>query len=157
MGIRTCKTTALVLALALYFPGLANSGEVNTGGPEDLAILGYDPVAYFTENRAIKGSANISYNWLGAQWAFASEKHKKLFSENPVKYAPQYGGHCADGVAYGVLVTYIDPQAWRIIEGKLYLNYDLESAVELEETEGLLEKSVENWPGLRANLLESSD
>ena len=157
MNSFTGKSTSLILALLFFFPGLAIAGEINTGGPDNLAIMGYDPVAYFTEHNAVKGSGEISYQWLGAQWTFSSEKHKKMFSENPIKYAPQYGGHCADGVAYGVVSTYIDPQAWRIIDGKLYLNYDQASAVELEQTEGMLEKSVENWPGLRKELLENPD
>jgi YHS domain-containing protein len=157
MDTRTGRTTALVLALVFYFPGLANSGEVNTGNFGSQAIMGYDPVAYFTEQQAVKGIDDISYSWLGADWYFSKERHKKMFSENPVKYAPQYGGHCADGVALGEIVTQIDPQAWRIIDGKLYLNYDEESAVELEETEGQLEMSVKNWPGLREELLENSD
>jgi YHS domain-containing protein len=153
------KITALTLMLGLgvNFTGLANAGEINTGYFGNVAIKGYDPVAYFTEQQAVKGNDDISHDWLGAQWIFSSEKHKALFSQNPVKYAPQYGGHCADGVAYGVVSTYIDPQAWRIIEGKFYLNCDQESAVELEETEGVLEKSVENWPALREELLENSD
>jgi YHS domain-containing protein len=157
MNTCTGKTTALVLALVVYFPGLANSGEVNTGNFGKQAIMGYDPVAYFTEQQAVKGNDDISYNWLGADWYFSKERHKKMFSENPIKYAPQYGGHCADGVALGVIVTQIDPQAWRIIDSKLYLNYDEESAVELEEAEGQLENSVKNWPGLREELLENSD
>jgi len=90
-------------------------------------------------------------------WNFSNENHKKLFSENPVRYAPQYGGYCADGIAYGDTTTNIDPEAWRIIEGKLYLNYDPGSATELEDVEGQLEKSVENWPKIRASILKSSD
>ena len=99
MDTCTGKTTTLVLALLMfYFPGLANSGEINTGSFGNQAILGYDPVAYFTEQRPMKGSEKISHEWLGAVWNFSNEKHKKLFSADPVKYAPQYGGHCADGV-----------------------------------------------------------
>ena len=153
----TYKITILILTLVIYFSGLANAGEVNTGYFGNVAIKGYDPVAYFTEQRAVKGDKDISHNWLGAEWNFSSDKHKKLFTGNPVKYAPQYGGHCADGVAYGEITRNIDPQAWRIIEGKLYLNYDPGSAAELEDAEGQLEKSVKNWPGIRARLLASSD
>ena len=151
------NNTIWILVLVLFIPTLVSSGEINTGRAGGLAIMGYEPVAYFTEHRPMMGSEEISHKWLGAEWRFVSEKHKKLFSESPAKYAPQYGGHCADGVAWGVLVTIIDPVAWRIIEGKLYLSYDQESAKDLEETEGMLEKSVENWPVLRAKLLENSD
>ena len=149
------KTTILVLGLS--FMGLVSAGEINTGYFGNVAIKGYDPVAYFTENHAVKGNDDISHIWLCAVWVFSNEKHKKLFSEDPVKYAPQYGGHCSDGVAYGDITTNIDPQAWRIIEGKLYLNYDQGAAVEIEELEGQVEKSVKNWPEVRARLLNSSN
>ncbi len=152
----TSKTTTMVLALMVFSPTLSNAGEINTGYFGDVAIKGYDPVAYFTEQRAMKGNENISHNWLGAKWVFASEKHKNLFSKNPVKYSPQYGGYCSDGVAYGVTTTNIDPEAWRIIEGKLYLNYDQGAAIEIEEIEGQIEKSVENWPKIRAALMEGA-
>ena len=79
-----------------------------------------------------------------------------LFSANPVEYAPQYGGYCADGIAYGDTTTNVDPAAWRIIDGKLYLNYDQGSAAELEELPGQVEKSVENWPTVQAGLLDGS-
>ncbi len=151
------KIVVLVLALVLCVPGLASAGEINTGYFGNVAIKGYDPVAYFTEQRAMKGIEDIAHEWLGAVWNFSNEKHKKLFSDNPVKYAPQYGGYCADGIAYGDTTTNIDPEAWRIIEGRLYLNYDQGSAIEIEELVGQLEKSVENWPKIRANLLKRSD
>jgi YHS domain-containing protein len=151
----TNKIVALVLVLGFSFTSQAGAGEINTGYFGNVAIKGYDPVAYFTEQRAVKGNDDISHQWLGAQWMFSSEKHKALFSENPVKFAPQYGGHCADGVAYGEITTNIDPEAWRIIEGKLYLNYDQGSAAEIEEVEGQVEKSETNWPAIKARLLES--
>jgi YHS domain-containing protein len=148
----------LVLVLALFpISGLASAGEINTGYFGNVAIKGYDPVAYFTEHRAVKGSEEISYNWLGTDWNFSSEKHKKLFSERPVKFAPQYGGFCSDGVAYGEITTNIDPHAWRIIEGKLYLNYDPGSAAELEEVEGQMAKSEKNWPEVQARILAKSE
>ena len=153
------KITALTLMLGLgvNFTGLANAGEINTGYFGNVAIKGYDPVAYFTEQQAVKGNDDISHDWLGAQWIFSSEKHKALFSQNPVKYAPQYGGHCADGVAYGEVTTNIDPEAWRIIEGKLYLNYNEGSAVELEEKEGQVELAATKWPEVKAKLLASQN
>ncbi len=150
--------TKWALALTLFqFSGMSSAGEVNKGYFGNVAIKGYDTVAYFTEQRAVKGAEDITHSWLGADWNFSSEKNKKLFSENPVQYAPQYGGHCADGVAYGSTTTNIDPEAWRIIEGKLYLHYDQGAAIEIEELEGQLEKSVENWPKIRARLLANSD
>ena len=158
MSTITRIISALILVMICWLPGVAVAGEINTGPSGGrVAILGYDPVAYFAEHRAVKGSKDIAYNWLGAEWNFSSEEHRAMFSRNPVKYAPQYGGYCADGIAYGVVVKYIDPQAWRIIEGRLYLHYDEESAVHLEETEGEFVKSKANWPGLRAELLQGSE
>lgn len=129
------------------------SGEINTGYFGAVAIKGYDPVAYFTFDRAVLGSEEHSYEWLGATWHFASAEHRDLFREDPVKYAPQYGGYCADGLAYADRTANIDPQAWRIIGGKLYLNYDQGSAAELSGLPGQLEKAEANWPRLRRELL----
>jgi YHS domain-containing protein len=148
----------IILAMTLFsLSGLVSAGEVNTGYFGNVAIKGYDPVAYFTEERAVKGSENFSHTWLGADWNFSSEKHKKLFSENPVQYAPQYGGHCSDGLAYGQTTTNIDPEAWRIIDGKLYLNYDQGAAVEIEEIDGQIAKAEDNWPEIRERLLAGPD
>lgn len=148
----------IALAVMLFSAsGLLSAGEVNTGYFGNVAIKGYDPVAYFTKERAVKGSETISHSWLGADWNFSSEKHKKLFAENPIQYAPQYGGYCSDGIAYGATTTNIDPEAWRIIKGKLYLNYDQGAAVEIEEIDGQIARAEDNWPKIRARLLAASD
>ena len=147
----------LGLTLLIFMAGnTVKAGEVNTGYFGDVAIKGYDPVAYFTLKRPTKGSRELAYEWLAAKWHFSTDEHRTLFAENPVKYAPQYGGYCADGVAYGDITTNIDPTAWRIIEGKLYLNYDQGAAVEIEEVPGQREKAAANWPKVRTNILEDS-
>jgi len=87
------------------------------------AIRGYDPVAYFTEGKALKGKPEISTTWNGATWHFSSTEHRQLFTQNPEKYAPQYGGWCAYGWAQGYPAK-TEPDAWSIVEGKLYLNYN---------------------------------
>lgn len=156
--IAMSRKFASASALALMFTyGSVQAGEINTGYFGNVAIKGYDPVAYFTMQRPVKGTEGITHDWLGATWNFTSEEHKALFEDNPVKYAPQYGGHCADGIAYGDTTTNIDPSAWRIINGKLYLNYDQGAAAELEEIEGQLEKSAGNWPKIRERLLKASN
>ena len=145
------QVNVLVFSLGLFAAtSIAQGGEINTGYFGEVAIKGYDPVAYFTEEKAMQGSKDISHRWLGAVWNFSSEEHKSLFAESPVKYAPQYGGYCAGGLAYGDSTVNIDPEAWRIIDGKLYLNYDPGTAAELEEIDGHLEKTVENWPEIKA-------
>jgi len=95
--------------------------SVNTGYFGNVAILGYDPVAYFTDGRAVQGSPEISQSWLGATWHFASTQHRDTFTANPISYAPQYGGFCAGSMSVGLVTDNIDPNSWRIIDGKLYL------------------------------------
>ena len=93
------------------------------GGAGDTAILGYDTVAYFTAGKPVKGSDSFVAAWMGAKWKFASQAHLDLFKAAPEKYAPQYGGYCAYGVAIDNLVS-IEADKFKIIDGKLYLNYD---------------------------------
>jgi YHS domain-containing protein len=95
----------------------------SSASPTDTAILGYDSVAYFTENKPVPGLDAYTYSWMGAKWKFSSQKNLDLFKATPEKYAPQYGGYCAYGVAKDSLVK-IDPEAFSVIDGKLYLNYD---------------------------------
>jgi YHS domain-containing protein len=94
---------------------------VNTGYFGNVAIGGYDPVSYFTDGRPMKGSPEIRQTWLGATWRFASTTHRDAFASDPIRYAPQYGGFCALGTANGEASANIDPEAWRIVGGKLYL------------------------------------
>ncbi|WP_428313445.1 YHS domain-containing (seleno)protein [Hydrocarboniphaga sp.] len=88
-----------------------------------IAINGYDTVAYFTEHKPVKGDPSHSFTWMGAKWQFASQAHLDLFKATPEKYAPQYGGYCAYGVARGYLVT-VEPEQFTVVDDKLYLNYD---------------------------------
>lgn len=120
----------VVLGLAALFTGQAVAAPpINTltgglfGGRSDVAIRGYDTVAYFTQGKPVKGEDAYVHEWMGAKWKFASQAHLDLFKASPEKYAPQYGGYCAYGVAQGALVK-IEPDQWRIVDGKLYLNYD---------------------------------
>ena len=129
-------------------------GPINTGYFGGIAIKGYDPVAYFTMSRAMKGSEAFAHEWLGETWHFANARHRDLFAADPVKYAPQFGGYCALGVAYGQNTANIDPEAWRIIDGKLYLTYDKGAAAELEQTPGELTKAKTNWPKIKAKLAQ---
>lgn len=142
-----------VLAGALFLGGPAWGGEVNTGYFGNVAIKGYDPVAYFVEGRARKGSPDVAYSWLGAEWHFTSRENRTLFETNPISYAPQYGGYCADGVAYGALTANIDPEAFAIVDGKLYLNYDPLAKREIEEIPGQIDRADANWPDVQERFL----
>src|SRR3954470_18612144 len=104
--IRLAAAAVAFATLALaHGPTLAGN-TVNTGYFGGIAIMGYDPVAYFTEGRPVKGTEEFSYRWLGTPWYFASEEHRDLFIKDPARYAPQYGGYCVGEVAAnGVTVS----------------------------------------------------
>ncbi|MFZ6011249.1 MAG: YHS domain-containing (seleno)protein [Bacteroidota bacterium] len=89
------------------------------------AIRGYDPVAYFKEGKPVKGKDEFKYTWKSVEWKFSSEQNLKDFAANPEQYAPQFGGYCSYGVADGHKAP-TQPDAWTIVDGKLYLNYNLD-------------------------------
>lgn len=93
--------------------------EKNKAG---LALDGWDSVSYF-DGKPMPGKAEFTKEWNGATWRFATAAHRDAFAADPAKYAPQYGGHCAYGLAKGHLVT-ADPTIWKVVDGKLYVNYD---------------------------------
>ena len=115
------KTLTLLISVMLAIPAFA-ADPIETGTFNNYAIYGYDTVAFFTENKAVKGSKKIAFDWKGAEWHFSSEENREMFKANPEKYAPQYGGYCAYAMSDGRLVG-IDEDAFTIHEGKLYLNY----------------------------------
>lgn len=114
------KITNILPALLLFVAtsSIADTLQYST---DNGAIDGYDPVAYFTKGNAERGSPDISAEWNGATWHFTSMEHRDDFVADPEKYAPQYGGYCALGMAHGGGVP-TNPEAWTIYEGKLYLN-----------------------------------
>lgn len=117
-------------------------------GNNGLAIHGTDPVAYFTEGAAVTGSPEYTYDWGNATWQFASAENRDLFAANPRQYAPEYGGFCAWAVSQGYTAS-IDPNAWRIVEGRLYLNYSPGVQRQWEQDiPGNISKADANWPGL---------
>jgi YHS domain-containing protein len=144
-----------VSALALGAATAYADDRVNTGYFGGVAIMGYDPVAYFTDSAAVKGSEKFSYDWLGTPWHFASKAHQEAFMSEPTKYAPQFGGYCAGEVTFNGITINIDPEAWRIIDGKLYLGYDKTFIADLEaHPQNWLPKAEENWPKLEDNLAQ---
>lgn len=148
------SAAAVGAAAILFFAQPAPAEEfVNTGYFGDVAIKGYDPVAYFTDNQAVEGSPKFSHTWLGAIWYFASADHRDLFIKDPAKYAPQYGGYCADGVSFGTVTTNVDPKAWRIIEGKLYISYDPGAAEGLEKNPAKIVDSQKHWSEVQQTLI----
>lgn len=113
------------------------------------ALKSYDAVAYFKEGRPVKGRDEFRHDWMGAKWYFASAANRDEFARNPEKYAPQFGGYCAWAVANGYTAS-IDPEAWRIIDGKLYLNYSKDVQKKWEANiPGFIKQGNENWPKLK--------
>lgn len=116
-----------------------------------VAIEGYDPVAYFTEGKPVKGSKQHTFDWRGAQWRFSSAAHRDAFAADPERYAPQYGGYCAFAVAHGDTAS-IDPDAWTIVDGRLYLNYSPAVQQEWEaDRDAFIEQADAAWPELQAD------
>lgn len=117
----------------------------------NLAIRGTDPVAYFTQGGPVAGSAEFTHTWNNATWQFSSAENRDLFASNPEQYAPQYGGFCAWAVSQGYTAS-IDPNAWKIVDGKLYLNYSRGVQRRWEQDiPGNVNRANANWPGVLAD------
>ena len=145
---RTLQTTlslmfALVLA-AFVLAGAAVAGPVNVDA-NGLALEGHDPVAYFTEGKPVKGKASISAKHDGATYHFASAENQAVFAAMPDKYAPQYGGFCAYGLAKGSKAP-VEVDKFKVVDGKLYLNFngDIQSRWN-KDIAGYISKADENW------------
>ncbi|MEO0868567.1 MAG: YHS domain-containing (seleno)protein [Cyanobacteria bacterium J06642_11] len=116
----------------------------------NIAIRGTDPVAYFTQGAAVAGRAEFTHTWNNAVWQFASAENRDAFAANPEAYAPQYGGFCAWAVSQGYTAS-IDPNAWKIVDGKLYLNYSRGVQRTWErDIPGNISRANSNWPGVLA-------
>ena len=120
----------------------------NTGLFGNVAVKGYDPVAYFTVGEPVKGSKNHQLEWNGANWRFASQENLEAFQAEPERYAPQYGGYCAWAVSQGYTAG-IDPDVWNIVDDKLYLNYSRKTRSQwAEDIPGHIAAGDANWPTL---------
>lgn len=148
-----CLGVSLVIGL---LAGLgttpAQAGEINATTFGGVAIDGTDPVAYFQEGRPVEGNDGFEFEWKGATWRFASAENRDLFAADPEAYAPQYGGYCAWAVSQGYTAS-IDPEAWSIVDGKLYLNYSKGVQGRWEQDiPGHIASADQNWPGIAEGL-----
>lgn len=119
--------------------------NVNNQG---LAIKGYDPVAYFEQSQPVPGNPQFTHQWSNATWRFSSAANRDKFAANPEQYAPQFGGYCAWAVSKGYTAD-TDPAAWKIIGGKLYLNYN--KSIQKKWEDGVTQRIADaekNWPAL---------
>ena len=154
----------LFTVFGLAFPLLAAAGLVRPAAAGNIwfeggvlgssAVRGYDVVAYFTDRKPVEGKSDYTHEWNNTTWRFASVAHRDLFAANPEKYAPQYGGWCAWAVSQGYTAS-IDPAAWRIVDGKLYLNYS--KSVQSQWAQNIpdyISKGDANWPRLKQKLAD---
>lgn len=146
MAIFRLSWASALLVLAVAAPAAAlDPVYSNFWG---VAIRGADPVAYFAEGQRRDGREEHSHEWRGATWRFSSEANRAAFAADPERFAPQYGGYCAYAVAKGSTAS-VDPDAWKIVDGKLYLNYSKSIQKTWEQDiPGYIAKADANWPGL---------
>jgi YHS domain-containing protein len=137
---------AAALAAGGAQPAFAAKAPVYTGVFSKVAVSGFDPVAYFTAGKPVEGSKEFTASWNGAEYRFASAANRDRFKADPARYAPQYGGYCAWAVSQGYTAP-ADPKVWKVINGRLYLNYD--AAVGRKwaaDIPGFVAKADANWP-----------
>jgi hypothetical protein len=137
----------LLLALILVLAASAPKPSVNTKS-DHVALRAYDAVAYFTDGRAVAGLEQFELTWNGAIWRFANADHRDAFHKNPEHFAPQFGGYCAWAVAHDYVADG-DPEIWKIVDGRLYLNYSKRAQRKWETNiPGYIRQGLANWPAV---------
>jgi YHS domain-containing protein len=137
------------IAAAFYGRWAAVAAEEGNAATPRVAIQGYDPVAYFTDGRPVKGSVAFSLPFDEAVYYFANAEHQKMFAADPDRYAPRFSGYCAAGLSIGVKVE-ADPEAWAISDGKLYVFSSRNgSALFAKDPAGTIAKADANWTTLK--------
>jgi len=139
----------LITSIALTLAVSAQAADlVNVSGASNIAVSGYDTVAFFTDHKPVNGDPGISATYQGATYIFASKEHKELFEAAPEKYAPQCGGYCAFGVSVGALFP-VEISTWQVHDGKLYLNLNQTILKKFNaDFDANVAKVQKNWPGL---------
>ncbi|MBU2955943.1 YHS domain-containing (seleno)protein [Marinobacter sp. F3R08] len=147
--IRFKKLRALVAVASIGAAAVSAADLDMNANANDVAISGYDPVAYFSESEATKGSVQYTATYKNAIYHFSSEEHRDLFRADPGAYAPQYGGYCAFGVTKEKKFD-VDPEAWRIVDNKLYLNLNKDIQKHwLRDVPGYIATANDIWPDIK--------
>lgn len=135
-------------ALALTAPAYADQRPVYTGLIGNVGVGGYDVVAYFTDGRGMRGLSQFKTTHQGVEYRFASAEHLAAFVAAPTRYLPQYGGYCAWAISQNYTAPG-NPNNWRIVDGKLYLNYNTEIQRRWEgDIPGFIRSANANWPSV---------
>lgn len=153
----TRRVLLLTGASAALVPSVASAGLLGKDGAifnrRGRAIRGTDPVAYFVDAKPVDGSRDITSEWMGATWFFASADNRSAFEAEPEAFAPQFGGYCAWAVSQNYTAS-TTPEAWKIVDGRLYLNYSKGIQRRWEgDIPGNIAKGQANWPALRDDLI----
>ncbi|MFA6084697.1 YHS domain-containing (seleno)protein [Mucilaginibacter sp.] len=145
------KRTLIITVLAIFTVIQAYAQKQEIFAPGGKAIKGYDPVAFFKESKAVKGSDSLSYQWKNATWLFANSADMEAFKANPDKYAPQYGGYCAYGASDGSgHKAPTQTETWTVVNEKLYFNYNPKvKELWVKDQENFIKKADTNWPTLK--------
>ena len=139
------RRTILLAVLAAALPALAQ--DKGAKAPQ-LGIKGYDPVSYFTEGRPAKGAPAIHHDFDDARYLFSSQKNRSLFSADPGRYEPQFGGLCATGIAFGQKAQ-SDPEQWAIVNGKLYVFSSIEAKAKVVKDPSLLTRAHKSFSSVK--------
>jgi YHS domain-containing protein len=142
------KAALATVMILVSLSSVTLAKELNNLDGNGLALQGYDPVGFFTDNRPVKGNQQFQSQYHGATYYFASAEHKAAFDKEPAKYEPQFGGFCAYGASRGKAVP-IKIEAWQIVNGRLLMQYDPDVKGKFNsDPQGNLTKADKNWPGL---------
>src|SRR5258708_2967335 len=142
------RFSLLFLVMVLALPALGETKTLLNLDKAGVAIQGYDPVAFFTDGKPVRGTPQFVSRHNGAIYQFASREHKELFTKDPAKYEPAFGGYCAFGVSRNKLVE-IDVEAFQIVNGRLLLQYSKSVRNDFnKDMKSNLAKAEQNWPAL---------
>ena len=142
------KRVFLFLLLLISVPAFGQNKTLLNLDKQGIAIQGYDPVAFFTQNRPVKGRPEFESKYNGARYLFASAEDKSTFDANPAKYEPQFGGFCAYAASKNRTAP-VKIEAFQIVNGRLLMQYDLDIRKEFnKDAPGNLQKADKNWPGI---------
>lgn len=138
----------LTLPAAAVLPHVALAMSPKIYAENGVAVDGSDVVAYFTQGKPVAGHKDITLDWMGATWRFATKENRAAFQADPTAYAPQYGGYCAYAASEGYVAP-TAPNAWSIVDGKLYLNYSKGVRRRwLKDTKARIAAADSNWPDI---------
>lgn len=149
-NVITKSVQSITAIFMIGFSAFASAGADTETDANNVILAGHDAVAYFTENKAVEGSAKFTASYNDAIYRFSSAKHRDMFKANPAKFAPQYGGFCAYGMTFGKKFE-IDGKAFQVVDGKLFVNKNLSVYQEWKkEIPTNISEANDQWPTVKS-------